>query len=994
MADLSMDFQSLIRHLQGDFAHLKEIEVLMVIRNSPMRRFRIMAGPASHGTLRWTPVRIRAIQGHRAFLVENGGMANLVKKMYTFDEHFDVSRIDDPDHHPHFIATPGGSPVWEDFPRLIYHTCDQAAFLSIVENGLIPGGFPHKTGRAHSFFNSTPPWNAQMRKLQGTRAGRPIALAFDTEMLMQLGVKLFAADEAIITPDWVTNCALVSAYDMRAGEFFWVNRAYATNRKLYQDALRIAKEEDPTEALLSKMEMVRSALMEIFDRIPSRIEVGQLLPFGPKESMVVERSTATREGEPTDESNTVDGYYTVRVAALTSAEACGYQRRGRWGKGGGGHWGKGHGKEGFELRTKDVSTNEIQIFPKMRCPNGVCRYFMIDGHIKCPQCHMQLEPVTDAHVATEVARREAMARTRGVPFSMDKVVFNSPRRARVGTRAGSSSSDPTRTRSSYGLLKDMAKNHLRSFRKKGFSSLVDRLQRDAFYHFNAANQNLIPEALDFIERLAGCVSPTIERSKAQVYGERLDFATKLVFVHDPNREKDEPLDLHKEVFICHRGVFLDIGQFAVYVAKFIVPKKRPLPLVHGWLNQEFVPDGEDAKTIGKELVEFAKIQWIEYASGQAHHEPDASGADREVSLPYASTSARLDFLNEPLPQHEQFEPNMGKKGRPQPYERTGRWQDRSGGRQDRSGGWQDRSKGQQQQQKGQQQKGKKGDAGKGQGKGKQGKSPPGGVTYIVVLMHPVSFQDRGHWYTWNSMVMMLELEMEGRAVGLQLGLGDGSTWVLEEVEPTFQGLDTAFVYIFLVELLFRILAEGRNFFCDVANWFDTVLVLVGLVDVWIIVPVTTGGTTDPQNIVMMRLFRAVKCLRAIRMVRTFRLFRGLNLLVKACQCFLPSLGWSMVLLFVFMSMGTLIMGNLLRSFVEDPSNLFEDRVWIWNRYGTAYRAMYTLYEVTFAGNWPTNARPVLEKVSHAFVLLSCRFPPQPCAIELFSSFCDLPMKVA
>ncbi len=37
--------------------------------------------------------------------------------------------------------------------------------------------------------------------------------------------------------------------------------------------------------------------------------------------------------------------------------------------------------------------------------------------------------------------------------------------------------------------------------------------------------------------------------------------------------------------------------------------------------------------------------------------------------------------------------------------------------------------------------------------------------------------------------MMLELEMEGRAVGLQLGLGDGSTWTLEEIEPTFQGGD-------------------------------------------------------------------------------------------------------------------------------------------------------------------------------------------------------------
>jgi RNA:NAD 2'-phosphotransferase (TPT1/KptA family) len=37
-----------------------------------------------------------------------------------------------------------------------------------------------------------------MKKLQGTRAGRPIAIAFDTELLMQMGYKLFATDEAIL----------------------------------------------------------------------------------------------------------------------------------------------------------------------------------------------------------------------------------------------------------------------------------------------------------------------------------------------------------------------------------------------------------------------------------------------------------------------------------------------------------------------------------------------------------------------------------------------------------------------------------------------------------------------------------------------------------------------------------------------------------------------------------------------------------------------------
>mmetsp|Transcript_66034 Transcript_66034/g.146682 ORF Transcript_66034/g.146682 Transcript_66034/m.146682 type:complete len:286 (+) Transcript_66034:263-1120(+) len=92
------------------------------------------------------------------------------------------------------------------------------------------------------------------------------------------------------------------------------------------------------------------------------------------------------------------------------------------------------------------------------------------------------------------------------------------------------------------------------------------------------------------------------------------------------------------------------------------------------------------------------------------------------------------------------------------------------------------------------------------------------------------------------------------------------------------------------------------------------------------------------------------------------------MLVKACQCCLPSLCWSMVLLAVFMCMGALILGNLLQDFIKDESQNLDDREWVWRHYGTAYRATYTLYEVTFAGNWPTNVRPVLERVSQTFVI--------------------------
>ena len=143
-----------------------------------------------------------------------------------------------------------------------------------------------------------------------------------------------------------------------------------------------------------------------------------------------------------------------------------------------------------------------------------------------------------------------------MPFSMDKVIFNHPRRGRVARqpeKGSSSSSTAVRTRSTYGNLRDMARNYVRSFKKRGFKDLVDRLVRDPFFQFNAANQNLVPEALLFIERLAGCVSPTIERTKAQVLGEKLEMATKLIFVPSSEREPDQPLDLHTARCLCHIG---------------------------------------------------------------------------------------------------------------------------------------------------------------------------------------------------------------------------------------------------------------------------------------------------------------------------------------------------------------------------------------------------------------------------------------------------------
>ncbi|CAJ1382280.1 unnamed protein product [Effrenium voratum] len=213
----------------------------------------------------------------------------------------------------------------------------------------------------------------------------------------------------------------------------------------------------------------------------------------------------------------------------------------------------------------------------------------------------------------------------------------------------------------------------------------------------------------------------------------------------------------------------------------------------------------------------------------------------------------------------------------------------------------------------------------------------------------------------NCLLLMVELELEGRAVGARLGTvqeaNDFDTLVVK-----FQVVDNVFIFIFTAELLARIGLDWPDGFRDVANWFDFGLILAGLAD-WVLMAHRRQGPSST-----MRVVRALKSMRALRLLRSFRFVRGLRLLVQACQCFLPSLCWAMVLLGVFMSVGALILGNLLLDFSADEGKPMEDRLFIWDRYGTTYRAMYTLYEITLSGSWPTNVRPVLTKVSHSYVL--------------------------
>eukprot|EP00435_Cladocopium_sp_Y103_P027911 s1562_g6.t3 len=196
----------------------------------------------------------------------------------------------------------------------------------------------------------------------------------------------------------------------------------------------------------------------------------------------------------------------------------------------------------------------------------------------------------------------------------------------------------------------------------------------------------------------------------------------------------------------------------------------------------------------------------------------------------------------------------------------------------------------------------------------------------------------------NTILMLAQLELDGRAAAVVLDLESPDfTHTLQ----VMQGFEASFVFFYIVELLLRIWVERISFFKDVPNLFDFVLVILGIVDVAVSSPFD-GVKSPVEDSPSLKLMRSLKSMRALRLVRTFRFVRGLRLLVTACKCFIPSLFWSMVLLAVFMTMGALTLGTTLQTFITDDAVELDAKLWVWSRYGTAFRAIYTMYEVKSA----------------------------------------------
>ena len=360
----------------------------------------------------------------------------------------------------------------------------------IVEHGLIPGGWPHRTGRAHNFFISSHPWDDAVggKKLAGTRAGKQYYLCFDTELVIQSGCRLFRTDEAIMSPDWITNEAIICAYDAVNREFAWVNRPYEVIRGGYNKMLGShIKDDTPKSAALAASPLGK-AQANLKEHLNNGNVVKQLQMARTSEPDSLPPLTRRREGQ----NGAFQDQLTLRTATfgiLSNAETI------RKGKGRG--RGKGYAKSSYpggsaagSLNEEDYLYSKKVEMQQVNC--HFCRAENIEGTHKCQTCFKWLVAWSDGRIATEVCRMEITAKKTHRVFALDRIDFEKqPRAQRVSDRTRA---DQRRAgRSNFGNLRDAAQTHAGRYSKLGFSSIQDRIERDPFYLFNCATSQITPD---------------------------------------------------------------------------------------------------------------------------------------------------------------------------------------------------------------------------------------------------------------------------------------------------------------------------------------------------------------------------------------------------------------------------------------------------------------------------------------------------------------------
>ncbi|CAE7603164.1 Catsper1 [Symbiodinium sp. KB8] len=173
-------------------------------------------------------------------------------------------------------------------------------------------------------------------------------------------------------------------------------------------------------------------------------------------------------------------------------------------------------------------------------------------------------------------------------------------------------------------------------------------------------------------------------------------------------------------------------------------------------------------------------------------------------------------------------------------------------------------------------------------------------------------------------------------------------------------VDHVFNAIFVLEIAWRLYMHKLSFLCDVFGVFDVLVVVATSIDVYVLQPFDAGYAQNFAVGRLTRIFRLMRIFRVLRVMRFAKNLQQLRLLGDVLSKCLSPLMWALLVLGIIMVGTGVLMSQLLVEHVLDTTADEENRRWVYNYYGNAIKATYSVFEATFSGSWPLGTEIKIE----------------------------------
>mmetsp|Transcript_164300 Transcript_164300/g.299625 ORF Transcript_164300/g.299625 Transcript_164300/m.299625 type:complete len:596 (-) Transcript_164300:33-1820(-) len=177
-------------------------------------------------------------------------------------------------------------------------------------------------------------------------------------------------------------------------------------------------------------------------------------------------------------------------------------------------------------------------------------------------------------------------------------------------------------------------------------------------------------------------------------------------------------------------------------------------------------------------------------------------------------------------------------------------------------------------------------------------------------------------------------------------------------------LESIFCIIFAVEIGIRVHWAGPRWFCHWANMFDAALVFVMMVETWIL----SFLSDDMEGVGMLAILRLVRVVRLVRLLRIVKLCRGFYAMACAFFHAAKSMGWLCLMMFT----GLFLFSLFTTAFIGKSDDFKDVDMGGWTgyqRFGTVFRSMYSLFELMTLEGWPIVGRALVSRQPAMFLFL-------------------------